>query len=506
MDILRCFQLDQKYRRTFAALFFCSMLYVLPLMLIDVYYRDDLSRTLYGATGWKGDGRPLGEALLVWLSGGGRTPITDIAPLPLILSVCALSYALALYAQNNLEFARGGVPETMFLLLVLTNPFAMENLSYRFDCIMMFGALSIPFVMYAVLDRLPRLAVTAVSAVCTALIMSLYQPAVCMCLVLSALYVYLFLTGARKSLAPELYRAAGIAVGAVFYKLLIAPRYMNAGDWRNQASGIMPPAELVPGVLDHIRGTWSYVGMCAAGMPAPLVCGAAALVVFAVLAAGYAVLRDQGTGRGRRALGIAAVLAAPAVAFAATFLPLALLEGFHLKSRVLLSFGGFLFFAGVMILRSCRGGRRLICVGAALCMVCLIAQYTYMYTYAGALRGQNEYQKYLVYHIAHDIETINWKGDYSSVTVIGDAPRPRQTEMVCVKYPFLREIVPKYIGNDTWVSGVWLYLYLQNGLSLEEADDADMDMAGSREAVLHNSLYSCYTNGDKIIVSFQAIR
>ena len=67
---MKWYQLDKRYISVYIKLFFFHILYVLPLLFFNIYYNDDLARAQYGATGWKGDGRPLGEAIMVLIGGG----------------------------------------------------------------------------------------------------------------------------------------------------------------------------------------------------------------------------------------------------------------------------------------------------------------------------------------------------------------------------------------------------------------------------------------------------
>ena len=52
-------KLDKKYGILFCLSTLMYFLYVLPIILANRYYNDDLSRALYGLTGWNGDGRPI---------------------------------------------------------------------------------------------------------------------------------------------------------------------------------------------------------------------------------------------------------------------------------------------------------------------------------------------------------------------------------------------------------------------------------------------------------------
>lgn len=65
------YRLNKKYLTLYIELVIASVLYVIPVILADRYYNDDLSRALYGARGWQKDGRPLGDVLMILLTGGG---------------------------------------------------------------------------------------------------------------------------------------------------------------------------------------------------------------------------------------------------------------------------------------------------------------------------------------------------------------------------------------------------------------------------------------------------
>lgn len=46
-------KIEQKDRTLFFSLTALYAVYVLPIILANRYYQDDLSRSLYGITGWK---------------------------------------------------------------------------------------------------------------------------------------------------------------------------------------------------------------------------------------------------------------------------------------------------------------------------------------------------------------------------------------------------------------------------------------------------------------------
>lgn len=500
---MKWYRFDKRYSLVYVKLLFMSLLYVFPIILADMYYNDDLGRAQYGATGWKEDGRPLGEALIVWLSGG--KPIVDLAPLPLILSMLILVYVLVLYAKANWDTSFDDYMQIMVLLFVLVNPFNISNLSYRFDCIIMFTALSIPFLMYSLPNTVSRVTTAVSSVIFGIIIMSVYQPAVCMCIVLCIINVFLFVIGKKEDIVTELCRIAGVGVGMVIYKFIIAPHYVSTTDWRQNASHIVGPKE-IDIFFSNIVQTCNYIKYNIVGTSPINLFILSVLIIFALLSTIILFCRENIQRKKIcKVFGIIFIVIAPVFVFFATFFPLLFLEEVALMSRVYLSVGGFLLFIGIMILYSTSKSKYKV-LGALLCAMCILYQYTFMYSYANALKSQNEYQKYMAYNIAHDLEMINSDGEFSSITVIGDMPKARQVQLICDKYPLVNELVPVYINNDIWRGGVWLYRYLQDGLSIERNNDSDLQAVYTGEPISKNAVYSCYANGERIIIYFKDIQ
>lgn len=493
-------KLDRKHMLLFLKLTVASLVYVLPIILADRYYSDDLSRALWGTASWEGDGRPLGEYMIRLLCGG--LPVNDLSPLFLILSVMILSFSLAVYAQVNFKDIEGENIKMLVLLFIVTNPFAIANLSYKFDCLIMFSALSICFFLYSLtFKKIYFLFLCA--GVGGALIMSLYQPALGMCIVLSMGAVLLNMLGGQKYIFNEAVRLAGIGTGVVIYKAAIAPHYVSTADWRHEASKVVSSVSLdsVLIVKGNIENAFHYIFEYVKELPA-INKAALALMITAALAVG--IVNYVLTSKRKKIIKTAEavfIAVSPCMVFAATFLPLVVLVSIDMRSRLFLSFGGFLFFMGMLLMYSVKNNKSRIAV-TLLLLFCILYQYTYVYAYGNALKSQKEYEKYLVYNIANDLETLGTGSGIEKVTFDGTAPKCLQLKMMCTKHPFFNEIVPVYFGNSTWLGGVWLYHYLQGEIQIEDINEEDMKIIDSREPVISNLRYSCYLNGKKAIIRF----
>ena len=176
--------LHAAHRRFFYTLTALYGIYILPVLLADRPYQDDLTRSLRGVTGWTNDGRPLTEAFLKWLCGG--FPVGDISPLPLILSVVFLSYTLTLYVKRNLPDSDSLYPFLYVGLAVIANPFMLSTFSFQFDCFTMIISLCAAFIPYLLPDNCALWKTFSLSGLMCLLMLVTYQPCsgvyICLCM------------------------------------------------------------------------------------------------------------------------------------------------------------------------------------------------------------------------------------------------------------------------------------------------------------------------------------
>ncbi|UWP69364.1 glucosyltransferase domain-containing protein [Subdoligranulum variabile] len=506
---MQWWKLEAPERRRFALLAGGGLIYVLPILLADRYYQDDLARAVYGAGGWVGDGRPLTEWIMELLAGGGSTVI-DVSPLPLLLGVAVLAYAMTLYARQAFPALRGSALATVSLGFVLTNPFALANLSYKFDCLTMLLAVAICFVLYALPATLggPRLAVAG--AVCAVLVMSLYQPGAGMFLVLAGVWGVFWLVdwlgsgeplrGRLPCLWPEVWRLGGIGAGALVYLKGIAPRLMNQEGWQQNASQTVGGIGALRTMVSHLLEGARYIETRLLQFPVAYRTALLLAVAGAVAAALWRFWRQSKAAPVRKLLGCLLLLAAPFAVLLASYLPLTALQSVPFAPRLLLAAGGAMLFIGLLWLRALPHRRA---VAGVLLGACLFCQFCYGYAYGNALKCQKDYEVYLVTQIAHDCETINSAETYDQLSFMGDPPSPRQMQQFTNMYPLFGELILPYFNNSNWIGGAWVYHYLQHGLKIVDLTDADKAACTDENRLLQNSLYDCYRSGNKILISFR---
>lgn len=500
---MKWYKLNAKYLLYYFILSLLSLLYIFPIILANLYYKDDLGWSLNGSIGLKGDGRPLGEYLVLLLCGGA--PVTDTAPLSLILSVLFLSYALVLYARTNLDAVSDNYLLIPILLSVLTNPLSVECLTYRYGSFVMFTALGIPFVIYSIPETVSRVKLFIYSAFLSIAFMSLYQTAAGMCLILLILAVFLEIVNKNKPLSSAFFiregiRIAGVGVGAVFYQLIIARRYIQQLDWRYDASQTLPLSlSSIKTIFEHIIAACSYVMDFISGTALWYQLVLVFTIVTAIAVMLFFYCRETEQKGKYRIFGIVFLLLSPALVFVAGFFPIMLLQSLMLKTRTFIALGGVLLYLGIFMLYQEKKHKTFVPV---LLVLCILYHFTYIYAYGSALTRQNEYAKYLVYNIANDLETLNADGTYTSVSFVGEMPKNRQMQMLYDKYPIYDSILPTYFTNNSWMGGAWVLQYLQDDLNIDSEPEADAQIVSTTAPVISNASYSCYVNSDKIIVAF----
>ncbi|HGJ5865490.1 MAG TPA: glucosyltransferase domain-containing protein [Arsenophonus nasoniae] len=131
---------DKKF---FYTCLFISFIYIFPLIISDIYYLDDLGRVIYG-TMWNHDARYLSNIIYYILTFGNQT--INISPYPQIFSIIVLSFSF-LFITKIFKLEKNLI-SVFCCILILTSPFYIENLSYKFDSLTM--SLSLFFCIYSV--------------------------------------------------------------------------------------------------------------------------------------------------------------------------------------------------------------------------------------------------------------------------------------------------------------------------------------------------------------------
>ncbi len=491
-------KLNKHYQHIFYALTVLYGIYVLPIILADRHYQDDLSRSLRGITGWQNDARPLTEWIMKWLCGGN--PIGDIAPLPLLLSVLVLAYALTLYFRNNIPDVDSAWVLLSIGFLVIANPFLLSNLSYRYDCITMVLALCAAILSYAIPGRTAGWKVFGFSFVMCMIILTTYQPSIGIYISLCCLELFFMLLTTEINWIRLVMRVLALISSVLIDYFIIMRHYIKEGGWQHNAYQLSLSGDtgFFHAVSQNLSSFQQLVRQYLDGVPTFILLLFLILTVLGMLTA---CLTIAGSGGKLRIPGILYTLCLPLLIIFGSILPLLVLTPtqFSISAHTLIVLCSFGLWAGIMIRFLTDRMNTLILL---LLIPCLIFGMTFVYSYGNASKSQKQYEEYMTYNIVRDIDALNADGQYHNLTINGEMPRSRELSMLCEKYPLYKELIPVYITNSSYLGGAQLLHYLQYDMEFSSISEEEMKSVEGTVPILSNNIYSCYTYEDRIIIRF----
>ncbi|MGB5241723.1 MAG: glucosyltransferase domain-containing protein [Prochlorococcaceae cyanobacterium] len=459
--------------RQFKACLAAGLLLVLPILLFVHRYIDDYGRSMDGEFRWTEVGRPLADGLFALVNLGA--PAVAVAPLHQLLAVGVL--ALTAVAAARAYGLRSPLWSALATLPLLGQPYALENLSYGFDCLAMSLALGLAVVAAVVLHRVTTRQGLLVSSALLLASLCLYQPATSGFLPFALMLVVGESLGlAAPVLAPPSLRHRLVRVW-VTYGLALASYLMlmwlvlkERTSYATEQGRALPldaalPAQLLRHALEFWRvlfDDWSRWPISVPWLLLPL---AYAVVVW------IAVGRLPMGRRGRPARLACTALVLGAVVLIALVSPGALLgleDPLARVPRLLLFLGPLLSALALQIVAgTAQLGWRLIPRAAVVALAWLLVVVSYAYGHATS--AQAIYEQGRVSRLIGGISRLQVRLPEARLTAVrfeGGMPQSPALRNSQTKFPLLDRLVPRLI-NDDWS---WGRKQLQfHGLELERS-------------------------------------
>lgn len=484
----------------FRYLLFCAALFAFPLLIANNYYIDDLGRSTLGYTNWGSDGRPLADLLMkvLFLS----SHMTDIFPLPLLLSVFLLAFSLHQFAKTSLT----GWRLSSLVLIPLTffaNPYLAEVFSYRFDVLTLTTAISLSLLYFCLPSG--NFWLRVVSGVITLIaIYCLYQTAIniAVLLVMAALYQQIARQDAAKAILKTLAcRIVEVLLAtAIYLKLILTATFAG----KNEANH---PALAAGNLLK----TWTENGKAYSqfitdtlvknhsGMH--YLSGIMIVMWLSALVLSLRFVRNQ---RGAMAAGVAFIaLITPFIALLMIPGSLLLLQNPLLSARSLIAISGFMLLAALVVNYALTPRFQM---ANWLLLIPVMQGMTACYAYGNALHQQDKFNQNLVQEIKLDMHDLQPDAFYFVFN--GPAPRSPVYSNALKNYPALSVMVPDYFAN--WY---WPFPYMKNnGLAqLWPAPDSQVSTEAGHylcqsKPVARNQDYVMYKKDKVILIDFTHAR
>lgn len=426
-------------------IFFVSLtliaIYVFPLLTSNIYYYDDLSRVMFGYSGWVGDARPVGDILYRILSFGNLIP--DLFPFPLIISIIALCLTFSIIWQTFNTNENIIIYAVCFTPLVF-NPLFISNLHFRYDA---------PFMVLSICFALLPFAITVqntfIQIICGSLFIVLsfssYQTAINVFIIFCSLealrniinYSYHFCC--KKIVI----RMASLFLGYLIYAKMVIPS-IHLNNYFAKLNKTLTLDHAFPGkVYDHYIASMSiFVDDNSNGFKLFFF---ALISIFVVTIIFIFVKLLKHNDKKRAILFITTAIIALTVSLFCIIGLVVFSENPVYYPRVYLGLGAFIT---TMIFPVCwiKNNHNRIIVYAAIAI-----PFTYMFSFGfaanNAIRLEDEHIKTISILIVKDILSSGNINDDIELTVNGKLKLSAQAKIASTAFPLIKFLLPKVFDN-----------------------------------------------------------
>lgn len=480
-------------KKSYQLYFLSTLVLVLPIIIANVYYSDDINRSINGYTMWGIDGRPLSDNLMTILNFNSH--LSDTAPLPLLLAVTILALALGIFFKNTLNADK----RYIFLpISFLISPFIIEPLSYRFDSLTISASIFFAFAFISI-ETKNKIVSFLLKTGFIVSVFSFYQPSINIALTLMSVELFINMKFQKhasyilKSLVVKLF---SLIIGSVIYMKVVLPLTHSGDNTSNH-----------PGISDNIfartlsNASAYYQFFCDNVV---LNYGKALLLSSLIVSIALSMvicIKYYRVNKGKIDIivSIIGIIATP-LTFIASMITLLLLENPLVTfARVYIGINGLVLFIFTLIfltLKSTRLSNYILFIPAM-----YIASFSF--SYGNALRMQNVTNM----HVVEVIKQALKETPDNSVKILfnGDAPKSPVLINSEKNYPLLKTIVLNYFYN--WF-GAYTYMKL-NGVNQDYPDFSSKSTTSfisgycNSEVIYSSSSIKIYKDADNVMVDFQ---
>ena len=486
---------DRKFTITLLSL---CIIYIIPIILADRYYIDDLGRSQWGYASWSDNGRPLASLIMHLLNFGGAN-IIDISPLTQILAVLVFVFSSYYYFKSN--FADSSpIFSAVTFFFAFANPFLLENLSYKFDSLPMVMALSL--LMFAFLRVSSKIKSWLLSFSVILASLCLYQAAIGFFVCLAIMeFVQQYM---RPSLYQEnhfyiykdsIARITQLLSAYIVYTVLISPKYV-VGDYNvSHSKSIELNNSGINIFLKNVDIYFDIISIYFTKQYYQL----AIITFFLSCWLLMVILKKINTKKNISFWGFIIpsiiVLFSPALIFFSSFLPLSFLANPQFAARTLISFSGVMLFWGRFSFYIVNRWR----ITIVFLMPIVLFFFIFSYSYGNALKAQKNFDATLSGDIISNINEI----DVSSskiVGIYGVQPSSSVRDNTVKRYPLMGSLVPIYMSSK-WR---WGEVLLNNhGLKNKRGLTVNNELVCAMTPSVKKSNYTLYSNDSAIVIAFK---
>lgn len=475
----------------------CVFLFVLPLLMANIYYIDDNGRAAFGYTHWGPDGRPLADIMVkaLFLS----SHIADIFPLPLILAVVLLSVSLVKFSSHFLNNYRMSYA-VLVALIFFCNPYLAEVFSYRFDVLTLSAALSLSLLYCSVMVGQRSWIRFAIGTLIIVAIYCLYQTVINIAaiMVIASLYYQMNSREPAKVIFITLLKRLGELIsGTLIYMKLILPATFSGKVEVNHPT--LAGSDLISTAINNLHIYSQFINDT-------LLKGQGGIrflvLLLAVASIASVVVSLRYLRQNREPMAIIICIGAVIAPFVAILMipgSLLLLQNPLLSPRSLVGLSGFTLLTALLLAIALPERLKML---TWVLLIPIMHSLVFYYAYGNSLREQSKFNDNLVRQIKSDTRALNYNSVYFIYS--GEAPRSPVYENAAQNYPVLSFLVPNYFSNWYWPEGNMRMNGLQQPWVAPDAGvDSDISHYICQTAVFaSNQDYKMWMKGNVIVIDF----
>ncbi|EIP9504905.1 glucosyltransferase domain-containing protein, partial [Escherichia coli] len=200
-----------------------GLIVLLPILIANRLYVDDIGRTTHGYLSWDDNGRPLASLIMKLVT--TNSSMIDVSPLPQLLGVilfCAAIHLLSSRIGVDNKFDR-----VLIVAATVSTPIILENLSYKFDALtMMLSAICFMIAPVLSFKIKPYDFVVKIALVVSGL--SMYQVNIAF-YVIASLCIFISIQNHKPDHAIKnaIINAVCLVVGYIIYSQIIVKIYVT---------------------------------------------------------------------------------------------------------------------------------------------------------------------------------------------------------------------------------------------------------------------------------------
>lgn len=468
-----------------------GFLYILPLLITNSQYYDDIGRSVYGYFSWGIDGRPLSDLIFNFIDLG--SPATDIAPLPQILSIFIMTtLCFFMHKYLNPEHKTGWLVFTPIFL----SPFFIQNLAFRFDSLTM--ALSIAMATLPLFFmKKGTMKLFAASAVGILFSLSLYQAALSAFVAIVCLYIIFSIKNEVDSFAllKEVITATvGMVAGYILYARIIIPAFVTS-DYANGYNQMIGSAS---DLLMNIELTKIVIGSFLTGRIADIFLFIFTLSAIGLLSLIINIFKTQ-KALSQKIINFLLLIVSLFVIALCIPGPGLALKNIPIGPRVFIGFGFAISLCFVLIsFINIKHKHKFNIVYWLAAMI----SFSYMATFSNAMKSQDKLAEKIINGVTDDIIKIGYN-KVMTITVDGKSLYTPVADKAIQKLPLLKQIIPSYFdGPLAW--GIVKMTEIYSGkLQPNPARQAEIiERICSMQLITDAGLYKTYFNKGDLVISF----